>query len=99
MYQIAILAILDECRIRNSVVHLLERLTKCYLPLLKKISDIYFCVLVKQTPWLDNRHVVFGHVIEGMDVVRNLESTETTRTDRPKLPCRIVNCGELPMNS
>lgn len=39
--------------------------------------------------------MVFGHVIEGMDVLRKLESQETSRLDVPRLPCRIVNCGEL----
>lgn len=86
-------------RVRNSIVHLIERLKKWYFPMLRRASDIYFCMHVKQTPWLDNRHVVFGQVIDGMDVVRNLESTETSRSDKPKLPCRIVNCGELPMDS
>jgi len=41
---------------------------------------------------------VFGHVIEGMDVVRTLESQETSRLDIPKKPCRIINCGELPID-
>ncbi|KAK8947524.1 hypothetical protein KSP40_PGU014725 [Platanthera guangdongensis] len=41
------------------------------------------------TPWLDNRHVVFGHVIEGIKVLKKLESQETSRDDVPKLPCRI----------
>ncbi|RXH68321.1 hypothetical protein DVH24_030654 [Malus domestica] len=56
-------------------------------------SQFFICTV--KTPWLDNRHVVFGHVIEGMDVLRKLESQETSRLDVPRLPCRIVNCGEL----
>ncbi|XP_039007517.1 peptidyl-prolyl cis-trans isomerase-like [Hibiscus syriacus] len=58
-------------------------------------SQFFICTV--KTPWLDNRHVVFGHVIDGLDVVRKLESQETSRSDSPKLPCRIVNCGELPI--
>ncbi|QCD98355.1 peptidyl-prolyl cis-trans isomerase B [Vigna unguiculata] len=58
-------------------------------------SQFFICTV--KTPWLDNRHVVFGHVIDGMDVVRTLESQETSRLDAPRKPCRIVNCGELPI--
>ncbi|KAL6228160.1 hypothetical protein ACLB2K_002114 [Fragaria x ananassa] len=59
-------------------------------------SQFFICTV--KTPWLDDRHVVFGHIIEGMNVVRKLESQETSRSDVPRLPCRIVNCGELVMD-
>ncbi|KAK7344320.1 hypothetical protein VNO77_13789 [Canavalia gladiata] len=61
-------------------------------------SQFFICTV--QTPWLDNRHVVFGQVIDGMDVVRTLESQETSKFDNsPRKPCKIANCGELPLDS
>ena len=45
--------------------------------------------------WLDGRHVVFGEVISGMDVVHTIENAETGAGDRPKEPIKIAKSGEL----
>ncbi|KEH43161.1 putative peptidylprolyl isomerase [Medicago truncatula] len=60
-------------------------------------SQFFICTV--PTSWLDNRHVVFGHVIDGMDVVTTLESQETSSYNNgPLKSCKIVNSGELPLD-
>ena len=52
-----------------------------------------FFITFKETPWLDGKHVVFGKVISGMEVVREVEGLTTDEQDRPSSEIRIVDCG------
>jgi peptidyl-prolyl cis-trans isomerase A (cyclophilin A) len=42
-----------------------------------------FFITLAATPWLDRKHAVFGRVVQGMQVVRAIGSTPTSRGDRP----------------
>ncbi|KAL4235897.1 hypothetical protein ACF0H5_004287 [Mactra antiquata] len=53
-----------------------------------------FFICTDRTDWLDNKHVVFGKVLEGMDVVRKMEKCGT-KSGKPTDKITISNCGEL----
>lgn len=49
-----------------------------------------FFVTTVPCPWLDNKHTVFGRVLQGMDVVQNIEKTPTNCDDRPLMDIKIL---------
>lgn len=54
-----------------------------------------FFITTVPTPHLDNKHVVFGEVLSGKSIVRQVENLRTSSGDKPEKECVIADCGEL----
>jgi len=55
-------------------------------------SQFFLCTV--KTDWLDGKHVVFGQVVDGMDVVQKMEALGS-QSGRTKGKIEISDCGEL----
>jgi cyclophilin family peptidyl-prolyl cis-trans isomerase len=55
-------------------------------------SQFFLCTAA--TPWLDGRHVVFGNVVEGLDVVKKVEALGS-ESGATKAKIVVADCGEL----
>jgi peptidyl-prolyl isomerase F (cyclophilin D) len=53
-----------------------------------------FFITTVKTAWLDGKHVVFGSVVEGMDVVKKIEGFGT-ESGKPSKKLVIADCGQL----
>jgi peptidylprolyl isomerase len=55
-------------------------------------SQFFLCTVA--TPWLDGKHCVFGQVVQGMDVVREIEKFGSS-SGTTKKAVVIKDCGQL----
>lgn len=50
-----------------------------------------FFITVAPTPWLTNKHTIFGEVVSGYDIVQKIENTPTGAMDKPVEPVKILS--------
>ena len=60
----------------------------------KNTNGSQFFLCTAKTHWLDGKHVVFGSVVEGMDVVQKMESCGSKKGDT-SAKVAIKKCGQL----
>lgn len=60
----------------------------------KNTNGSQFFITTVVCDWLDGKHVVFGEVIEGLDLVKEIEKYGT-QSGKPKATIVIADCGEL----
>ena len=61
----------------------------------KNTNGSQFFITFDRTPHLNGKHVVFGRVEKGHEILRKMERLPTNNQDRPKMPVKIVKCGQL----
>lgn len=61
----------------------------------KNTNGSQFFITNSATPHLDGKHVVFGRVVEGMDIVSKIEMMECDTGDKPTQDVVIEDCGMI----
>ena len=49
----------------------------------------FFIVTAEDASFLDRKHTIFGHVVEGIEIVEQIERLPTDRNDRPQMEVKI----------
>ncbi|KAK4143279.1 peptidyl-prolyl cis-trans isomerase cyp15 [Dichotomopilus funicola] len=49
-----------------------------------------FFITTEKTPWLDNKHTIFGRAVQGLDVIHRIESVKTYK-EKPAEDIKILN--------
>ena len=52
-----------------------------------------FFITLKETSHLDDKHVVFGILLEGFDILKKIENLETDEEDKPIKEVKVIHCG------
>jgi len=61
----------------------------------KDTNGSQFFITTVVTSWLDGRHVVFGEVLEGYEIIDKIQDVEKNPGDKPKKTVKIAKSGEL----
>jgi len=61
----------------------------------KDTNGSQFFITTAITSWLDGKHVVFGEVLEGYDIVEKIENVPKGAGDKPAKTIKIKKSGEL----
>ena len=56
-------------------------------------SQFFLCTV--KTQWLDGKHVVFGSVTKGMDVVKKIEAVGSSPSGKTSKTVKVDKCGQL----
>ena len=59
----------------------------------KNTNGSQFYITFKETPWLNGKHVVFGRVIKGMDIIDDIESSVEVDDSKPLKNVIVSDCG------
>lgn len=61
----------------------------------RNTNSSQFMITVKPCPQLDGKNVVFGQIVDGMDIIRKISKLPTDFNQRPKVKIYIFDCGDF----